>query len=69
MRLSAFRISLGEKQNSILISESTYQQVKLFVHANQWRVKKFADKEGVMDIYEVVGKKEISDPGYQCCRR
>lgn len=52
------------KKNSILISESTYQQVKLFVHANQWRVKKFADKEGVMDIYEVVGKKEISDPGY-----
>jgi hypothetical protein len=38
--------------------------VKLFVHANQWRVKKFADKEGVMDIYEVVGKKEISGPAY-----
>jgi class 3 adenylate cyclase/putative methionine-R-sulfoxide reductase with GAF domain len=52
------------KTNSILISESTYQQVKLFVHANQWRVQKFADKEGIMDIYEVTGRKEISDLGY-----
>jgi class 3 adenylate cyclase/putative methionine-R-sulfoxide reductase with GAF domain len=52
------------KSNSILISESTYQQVKLFVHANQWRVKGLSDREGTMDIYEVVGKKEISDLAY-----
>ncbi len=52
------------KNNSILISESTYQQVKLFVHANQWRVKRFADKDSTMDIYEVVGKKGAMDPEY-----
>ena len=46
------------KSNSILISESTYQQVKLFVYANQWRVKRFTDREEVMDIYEVMGRKD-----------
>jgi len=53
------------KTNSILISESTYQQVKLFVYANQWQVKRFADKDGTMDIYEVVGKKVTPDLGYR----
>jgi class 3 adenylate cyclase len=52
------------KTNSILISESTYQQVKLFVYANQWQVKRFADKEVTMNIYEVVGKKVTSDLEY-----
>ncbi len=53
------------KTNSILISESTYQQVKLFVYANQWRVKKYNDKEGAVDIYEVIGRKDVShDIGY-----
>ena len=52
------------KSNSILISESTYQQVKLFVYANQWKVKRFTDREGVMDIYEVTGRKDISGLGY-----
>ncbi len=53
------------RTNSILISESTYQQVKLFVYANQWRVKRYADKEGIMDIYEVMGKKVTTDLDYQ----
>ncbi len=52
------------RTNSILISESTYQQVKLFVYANQWQVKRFADKEVTMNIYEVVGKKVTSDLEY-----
>ena len=53
------------KTNSILISESTYQQVKCFVYANQWRVKRFNDREGAMDIYEVMGRKETaSEIGY-----
>jgi class 3 adenylate cyclase/putative methionine-R-sulfoxide reductase with GAF domain len=56
------------KSNSILISESTYQQVKLFVYANQWRVKRFTDREEVMDIYEVTGRKDISDFEYDSLR-
>ena len=57
------------KTNSILISESTYQQVKLFVYANQWRVKKYNDKEGAVDIYEVIGRKDVSlDIGYHPLR-
>ncbi len=52
------------KTNSILISETTYQQVKQFVYTNQWRVKRFADKDGIMDIYEVMGKKGTSDLDY-----
>ena len=52
------------KNNSILISEATYQQVKLFVYANLWQVKRFADKDGIMDIYEVVGKKGLVDLDY-----
>ena len=53
------------KTNSILVSESTYQQVKHFVYANQWRVKKYNDREGAMDIYEVIGRKDLSsDIGY-----
>jgi class 3 adenylate cyclase/putative methionine-R-sulfoxide reductase with GAF domain len=57
------------KSNSILISESTYQQVKLFVYANQWRVKRFTDREEIMDIYEVMGRKDIPDLGYHSVRR
>jgi class 3 adenylate cyclase/putative methionine-R-sulfoxide reductase with GAF domain len=56
------------KTNSILISDSTYQQVKLFVHANQWRVQRLTDREGFMNIYEVTGRKEISDLGYHSMR-
>lgn len=52
-----------EKSDLILMSDSTYLQVKSFILANPWGVRTIDDKGGKMKIYEVVDRKEISDIG------
>lgn len=52
-----------EKSDMILISESTYLQVKSFILANPWGVRTIDDRGGKMKVYEVVARKEISEIG------
>ncbi len=53
-----------EKPNSILISKSTYQRVEPFIHARPLGVKVLGANEGRMEVFEVTGKKEMSDMEY-----
>ena len=52
-----------EKSNLILMSESTYLQVKSFILATPWGVRTIDDRGGKMKVYEVVARKEISEIG------
>ena len=45
------------KSNCILVGETTFREVRQFVHAHQWQVKRADGSESVTDIYEVTGKK------------
>lgn len=52
-----------EKSDLILISESTYLQVKSFILTDHWGVRTIDDRGGKMKVYEVIARKEISDIG------
>lgn len=52
-----------EKSDMILISESTYLQVKSFVLANPRGIRTIDDRGGRMKVYEVIARKEISEIG------
>ena len=53
-----------EKPDSILISPETYEKVEPFVHATSLGVRILGHNESKMEIYEVTGKKEMSDMDY-----
>jgi class 3 adenylate cyclase/GAF domain-containing protein len=53
-----------EKPNGIFISKSTYQQVGPFIHARPLGVRVLGAEEGRMEVFEVTGKKEMSDMEY-----
>ena len=50
-----------EKPNSILVSESTFKKVEPFVQFRPMGEKTLGFNEGRMQIYEIIGKKEMSD--------
>ena len=52
-----------EKPNSICISRATYEKVEPFIHSQSLGVRDLPD-EGQMEVYEVTGKKEMSDLDY-----
>lgn len=53
-----------EKPNSILISKSTFEKVEPFVHAESLGVKMLGKNEGEMEVFEITGKREMSDMEY-----
>lgn len=53
-----------EKPNGIFISKSTYQRVEPFIHARPLGVRVLGTEEGRMEVFEVTGKKEMSDMEY-----
>jgi len=52
-----------EKPNSICISRTTYEKVEPFIHSQSLGVRDLPD-EGQMEVYEVTGKKEMTDLDY-----
>ncbi len=53
-----------EKPDSILVSSATYQKIKPFVEARSLGIRPLGNAGGHMDIYEITGKKEMSDIEY-----
>ena len=53
-----------EKPNAIFISKSTYQRVAPFIHSRPLGVRILGAEEGQMEVFEVTGKKEMSDMEY-----
>jgi len=53
-----------DKPNSILISESTFKKVKPFVQFNPLGEKTLGTNEDQMRVFEITGKKEMSDIDY-----
>lgn len=53
-----------EKPNSILVSQSTFEKIEPFVQARSAGVKVLGANEGQMAVYEITGKKEMSDTEY-----
>ncbi|MEA1996588.1 MAG: adenylate/guanylate cyclase domain-containing protein, partial [Gemmatimonadota bacterium] len=50
-----------EKPDSILISSSTLEQIEPFVNVKSLGKKTIGTKESTMEVYEVTGRKEMSD--------
>ncbi len=50
-----------EKSDLILMSESTYLQVKSFILTNHWGIRTIDDRGGKMNVYEVVARKDVLD--------
>jgi adenylate cyclase len=53
-----------EKPDCVLIGRSTYDRVKPFVHARSLGTRVLGIDEAQMEVFEITGKKEISDVDY-----
>jgi adenylate cyclase len=53
-----------EKPDSILVSNSTYRKIEPFVEARSLGIRALGNAESEMEVYEITGKKEMSDIEY-----
>lgn len=53
-----------EKPDSILVGSATYQKIHPFVEARSLGIRELGTAGGRMEVYEVTGKKEMSDIEY-----
>ena len=53
-----------EKPDSILVGSSTYQKIHPFVETRSLGIRELGTDGGRMEVYEVTGKKEMSDIEY-----